>query len=183
MARRTAPLRRDVPFLTERQIEDEATVLLAEYGRDHGDVTAPPIPIDEIIEIHLQLTFELKDLAKLFGHGDVHGALWVNKKLVGVDQSLDPTVRPSMLGPFSFHAGARDRALALAPAILPAEPEPEDSLIGGRFNARVHLAIFGRREAGRMAGKLLRGMSIDAAEDGQRGLGGNAWELEADRIE
>lgn len=102
MARRIASSRGEVPYLKERELEDEATLLLAEYGREHGDVAAPPIPVDEIIEIHLKLTFELKDMATLFGHGDVHGALWINKKVVGVDQSLDPTVYPSMLGRFRF---------------------------------------------------------------------------------
>lgn len=102
MSRRIAASGRDVPYLTERALEDEASLLLAEYGREHAEIMAPPVPIDEIIEIHLKLTFELKDLADLFGHGDVHGALWINKKLVGVDQSLDPTVYPSKLGRFRF---------------------------------------------------------------------------------
>ncbi len=102
MSRQLVRTRGDVPFLTERQLEDEALVLLAEYGREQGDVTTPPVPIDEIIEIHLKLTFELKDMAALLGHGDVHGALWINQKLVGVDQSLDPSVYPNMLGRFRF---------------------------------------------------------------------------------
>ena len=75
MSRRIALSRREVPYLKERELEDEALLLLAEYGREHSKVVAPPIPVDEIIEIHLKLTFELKDMAKLFGHGDVHGAL------------------------------------------------------------------------------------------------------------
>jgi len=33
---------------------------------------------------------------------DVHGALWVNKKLVGIDQRLDPGSYPAMLGRYRF---------------------------------------------------------------------------------
>jgi hypothetical protein len=50
MSRRIAPSRREVPYLKERELEDEALLLLAEYGREHSEVTALPIPVDEIIE-------------------------------------------------------------------------------------------------------------------------------------
>ena len=112
MARQLVRTRGDVPFLTERQLEDEALLLLAEYGREQCEVTAPPVPIDEIIEIHLKLTFELKDMTALLGHRDIHGALWINRKLVGVDQSLDPSVYPTMLGRYRFtlaHEAAHSR--------------------------------------------------------------------------
>jgi hypothetical protein len=73
-----------LPFLTDKQFEDEAKQLLAEYGAKHGQVTAPPIPVDEIVELYLELALELFDSRKMFGVGDVHGALWVNEKRVGV---------------------------------------------------------------------------------------------------
>ena len=79
--------------------------MLAEFGQKHRDVTEPPIPIDDIVQIHLGLTFEIKDMRQLFGHGDVHGALWINEKRVGVDQSLDPDVYPAKLGRFRFTLG------------------------------------------------------------------------------
>jgi hypothetical protein len=91
-----------VPFLPEKRIEREATLLLAEYGQAYGDVTAPPVPIDEIIELHLGLTFEFKDMQELFGHADVHGALWLKERLVGVDKSLDPKVHPKRTGRYYF---------------------------------------------------------------------------------
>lgn len=76
--------------------------MLAEYGRDFEPVAEPPVPIDEIIELHLKLTFEFRDMRSLFGVGDVHGALWVNECRVGVDQSLDPDENPAKLGRFRF---------------------------------------------------------------------------------
>lgn len=75
MAKRNAISNRRVPFLPDRQIEQEAEVLLAEYGQAHGAVTEPPVPVDEMIELHLGLSLEFHDLQKLFGVGDVHGAL------------------------------------------------------------------------------------------------------------
>jgi hypothetical protein len=51
---------------------------------------------------HLGLTFELKDMRQLFSFADVHGALWMDEALVGVDQSLDPKVFPAKLGRFRF---------------------------------------------------------------------------------
>lgn len=102
MTRRIARPRTDVPYLTKKQIEAEAALLLAEYGQDHGEVTAPPVPIDEIIELHLRLTFELRDMRQLFKMADVHGALWINEKTVRVDKSLDPEVHPGKRGRYRF---------------------------------------------------------------------------------
>ncbi|GIW84015.1 MAG: hypothetical protein KatS3mg106_528 [Gemmataceae bacterium] len=81
---------REVPYRKKEVIEAEAELVLAEYGQQHGPVTAPPIPIDEIVELHLKLTLEILDLQKIFGFGDVHGAIWFRSQRVGVDQSLDP---------------------------------------------------------------------------------------------
>ncbi len=91
-----------LPFLKDQDFEDEAGLLLAEFGKTHGQVIAPPIPVDEIVELYLGLSLEFKDMLSLFGVDDVHGALWVNKKLVGIDRRLDPTNRPAMLGRFRF---------------------------------------------------------------------------------
>ncbi|MCI0640466.1 MAG: ImmA/IrrE family metallo-endopeptidase [Gemmataceae bacterium] len=91
-----------VPYLPKQQIEEEAALLLAEFGGKHGIVTAPPIPIDEIVELYQLLTVEFKDMQVLFGVGDVHGALWVNDKLVGVDMSLDPSKYPAKRGRYHF---------------------------------------------------------------------------------
>jgi len=102
MRRRTRTAREGVPFLPREDIEAEAALLLAEFGQTHGEVSVPPIPVDDIVELHLGLTFELKDMRQLFSFADIHGALWMNEKLVGVDQSLDPKVFPAKLGRFRF---------------------------------------------------------------------------------
>jgi hypothetical protein len=52
--------------------------------------------------LHLELEFEIKDLGEIFKLGDVHGALWINKRLVAVDQSLDPNRFPAKKGRYRF---------------------------------------------------------------------------------
>jgi hypothetical protein len=89
-------------FMNDQEFENEAALLLAEYGTKHGQLTAPPIPVDEIVELYLELTLALIDTRKEFGVDDVHGALWVNKRLVGIDQRLDPERFPAMLGRYRF---------------------------------------------------------------------------------
>jgi hypothetical protein len=102
MKRSSSRPRPDVPFLSKQRIEEEATLVLAEYVQKQLPVDTPPIPIDNIIELHLELTLELKDLQQMFKHPDVHGALWVNERLVGVDQSLDPSLYPKKLGRYRY---------------------------------------------------------------------------------
>ena len=64
----------------------------------------PPVPVDEMVELYLGLSLEFLDMQKLFGVDDVHGALWVNEKRVGIDQRLDPARNPRHARPLSFHA-------------------------------------------------------------------------------
>lgn len=105
MPRRVARPTSDVPYLTEKRIEEEAELLLGELAELGKRVTSPPVPIDDIVEMHLGLTFEINDLQQMFGVGDVHGALWVNQGRVAIDQSLDPERYPRKLGRFRFTLG------------------------------------------------------------------------------
>jgi hypothetical protein len=91
-----------LPFLTDQQFEEEASVLLGEYCAKHGHVAGPPIPLDEIVELYLELRLEFHDMQELFGVDDIYGALWVNEKRVGIDQGLDPAHNPAKLGRYRF---------------------------------------------------------------------------------
>jgi hypothetical protein len=102
MARRISTPGQKLKFLPDKAFEDETALLLAEYSNKHGQVTGPPIPIDEIVELYLGLNLEFLDMQGLFGVDDVHGALWVNDRKVGIDQRLDPSENPSKLGRFRF---------------------------------------------------------------------------------
>lgn len=94
-----------VKFLPTNEIEWAADKLLAEFGASFGIVAAPPVPIEEILENHLNLTLELDDLPKRLGFRDVLGALWVPDRLVAIDESLDPNQRPEHEGRFRFTVG------------------------------------------------------------------------------
>lgn len=102
MSRRIAVARTDVPFLPKQHIEREADLVLAECAETIGAITAPPVPIDEIIELHLKLVVEFQHMRELFPYGDVHGALWMREQRVGVDASLDPALNPRKRGRYHF---------------------------------------------------------------------------------
>jgi len=102
VANRTAYSKSKVPFLAPKHIEDEAALLLAEFGNSHGAVTAPPIPIDDIVDVYLRLTVEFKNFQELFKVGEIHGVLWVDEKIVGVDIGLDPEEHPAKRGRYHF---------------------------------------------------------------------------------
>ena len=50
-----------VRFLPEVHIERAAEALLVEYGRKFGEVAAPPVPVEEIIECHFDLSLGFDD--------------------------------------------------------------------------------------------------------------------------
>lgn len=102
MTRRIATARDDVQFLPRQHIEREAEVLLTECAGTIGTITAPPVPIDDIIELHLKLAVEFKNMRELFSLPDVHGAIWTSDRIVGVDMSLDPALSPRKRGRYHF---------------------------------------------------------------------------------
>lgn len=91
-----------VPFLHEHQIEEEALLLIAEWEQSQAVVVVPPVPIEEILECHLQLECEIVDLQADLGHPDALGGIWFGRRLIKVDQSLDPAINPSLLGRYRF---------------------------------------------------------------------------------
>lgn len=93
---------RDVPYLHEKQIEREARALLEEFEFKFDRKPTAPIPVEKITEIQLQLTLEFKDMKSLFPYADVHGAIWFDEGIIGIDQSLDPDLNPPMLGRYHF---------------------------------------------------------------------------------
>ena len=100
--RRGTATKYEVPFLHEKQIEREAEVLIQEFELKFRKVDAPPVPVDDIVELHLQLALELKDMKSLFTFADVHGAIWFEEGLIGIEQSLDPETDPKRLGRYRF---------------------------------------------------------------------------------
>jgi len=102
MKRRIANRKYKVPFLPEKRIEDQAQLLLDEWAEAHAPIAEPPVPIEEILELHLGLDFCLADLRTELGHPDVLGGIWFGDRLIKVDQSLDPSIQPKLLGRYRF---------------------------------------------------------------------------------
>jgi Zn-dependent peptidase ImmA (M78 family) len=95
-----------VPFLTREQIEDQATDLLLSYGAHYGVVAKPPIPADEILNTYLKVKFDFDNLSRLLQvDADVFGATWLDEGQVIIDESLDPTNHPEMIGRYNFTVG------------------------------------------------------------------------------
>jgi hypothetical protein len=102
MKRRITARKYRVPFLPEKHIEEEAQLLLAEWAETHPAVLEPPVPLEDILELHLGLAFCVSDLQTELGHPDVLGGIWFGDRMIKVDRSLDPTVRPKLLGRYRF---------------------------------------------------------------------------------
>ncbi len=91
-----------VPFLPEKQIEAEAHLLLEEYAQAHSWRISAPVPVEDIIELHLKLAFGIEDLQALLHVPDVLGAIWFQERGIRVDTRLDPTSNPHLLGRYRF---------------------------------------------------------------------------------
>jgi hypothetical protein len=46
---------RGIPYLSKPSIAGRADALLGAFGAAHGKVTAPPVPVEDILECHLRL--------------------------------------------------------------------------------------------------------------------------------
>ena len=57
-----------VPFLRKAKIERAAEDLLFGYGRKFGPITEAPVPVEEILESHLELSLDFADLPARLGN-------------------------------------------------------------------------------------------------------------------
>ncbi len=100
-----------VRYLSEDEIERDAELLLAEYEETAGEPVKLPIPVADITTYHLALRLGLADLHETLNvpmlrkQPDVFGAIWVDKEIILIDQSLDPKKFPPMLGRYRFSVG------------------------------------------------------------------------------
>lgn len=91
-----------VPFLSEQTIEAEAKLLLEEFALANATPISAPVPIEDIIELHLKLAFEFRDLRSEFQSSDVLGAIWFDAQVIAVDNHLDPTNDTQLMGRYRF---------------------------------------------------------------------------------
>ena len=97
-----------VKYLSEAAIEKDAEALLAEFGDARRISLDPPISIEDIVEKHLKLRIDFDDLHQVLGipqegdGPDIMGAIWVDRREICIDQSLDPEERPNIEGRYRF---------------------------------------------------------------------------------
>jgi Zn-dependent peptidase ImmA (M78 family) len=97
-----------VRYLSEDEIERETELLLAEYEETAGERVKLPIRVADITTYHLALQLGFADLHEtlkvpmLREQPDIFGAIWVDKEIILIDQSLDPKNFPQMLGRYRF---------------------------------------------------------------------------------
>jgi len=101
MSRRIGARKERVPYLTDRAIEEHADLLLAEWAAREGGIEIP-VPLDDLVEMHLGIRYAIEDLRDELSIPDVLGAIWFSTGKIVVDSSLDPHLNPSMLGRFNF---------------------------------------------------------------------------------
>ena len=97
-----------VPYLPEEAIERDSEGLLAEFSQARGIPLTPPIPIDDIVEKHLELRLDFGDLHESLDvqqtgtEPDIFGALWVNSRQIYIHERLDPGAYPAEQGRYRF---------------------------------------------------------------------------------
>lgn len=121
----------DVPFLSEQTIEAEAKLLLDEFALANATPISAPVPIEDIIELHLKLAFEFRDLRSEFQSNDVLGAIWFDSQVIAVDNHLDPTKDPQLMGRYRFTLAHETAHWRLHRKHYQQDPDQKD-LFGGR---------------------------------------------------
>ncbi len=83
-----------VDHLSRDVMEGAALSLLVEYERKYSGVMMLPIPVDDIVECHLELDFGFTDLVGSLKLPDVLGALWFDDRKVRIDHCLERSLSP-----------------------------------------------------------------------------------------
>lgn len=91
----------EVDYLSPKAIEAEVNALLSSFEAKHGKITTIETPIDEIVEFHLGLTFEMADL----GHESILGQIDIEDKIIRINENLDTSVYPNREGRFNYTLG------------------------------------------------------------------------------
>ena len=88
-------------FIEKAQFEQDALHLIRSFEKKHGTITVPFIPIEEIIENHLGLHLEILNL----DNPDVLGFIDFSENLIVINDRLDPSSYPHMMGRFNYSLG------------------------------------------------------------------------------
>ena len=78
-----------VPYWFDKDIDSAVHELLMKFSKRRGAQVAPPIPVEDIIEKHLEVTLEITNLKEKLGADDVLGAAYFDERLIRVDERLE----------------------------------------------------------------------------------------------
>ncbi len=118
-----------IPFIPEVRIERAANDVLARWSAERKWVPAPPVPVDEIIELQLELRVDSEDLRGKLGLPDVLGAIFFRSKSIQIDDSLDIEAHPHLLGRYRWTLAHEGGHWVLHRELL-TPPAAEASLFG-----------------------------------------------------
>jgi Zn-dependent peptidase ImmA (M78 family) len=77
-----------VRFLRTDEIENAVAELLRNFCHKRNVALSAPVPVEDILEKHLQVKLEIKDLEKMLGIPDVLGAAWFAQGIVRIDERI-----------------------------------------------------------------------------------------------
>ena len=137
----------DVPYLSDADIEMEANMLLKSFEVKYGTIQTAATPLDEIIENHLGLGFEITDL----GHPAILGQLDIKQNLIRINAILDPHHDRRKEGRYNYtlaHEAGHQvlhrpyaEALMDAPSLFDAEEEMVDIILCRREDQKAPIEI------------------------------------------
>ena len=137
----------DVPYLSDADIEAEANMLLKSFEAKYGTIQAAATPLDEIIENHLGLGFEITDL----GHPAILGQLDIKQNLIRINTLLDPHQDRRKEGRYNYtlaHEGGHQvlhrpyaEALMEAPSLFDNEEEENEIILCRREDQKAPIEI------------------------------------------
>jgi hypothetical protein len=77
-----------VRFLRTEDIDSSVAELLRNFCSKRNRVLSAPVPVEDILEKHLQVKLEITDLQKMLGLADVLGAAWFAQGVVRIDERI-----------------------------------------------------------------------------------------------
>lgn len=137
----------EVPYLSDADIETEANMLLKSFEAKYGTIQTAATPLDEIIENHLGLGFEITDL----GHPAILGQLDIKQNLIRINSVLDPHEDRRKEGRYNYtlaHEGGHQvlhrpyaEALMEAPSLFDDEKEENEIILCRREDQKAPIEI------------------------------------------
>lgn len=137
----------EVPYLSDADIETEANMLLKSFEAKYGTIQTAATPLDEIIENHLGLGFEITDL----GHPAILGQLDIKQNLIRINTLLDPHQDRRKEGRYNYtlaHEGGHQvlhrpyaEALMEAPSLFDNEEEENEIILCRREDQKAPIEI------------------------------------------